>query len=269
MPMMPDSTVIPPLQPLLSQDELPAVTVVTAEGSSDFVLVCDHASNAIPLSLDHLGLSENELASHIAWDIGTAGVARQLAERLDAVLVLQNYSRLVIDCNRPLHADDSIAISSEWTTISANENLSAEAIASRVSGVFEPYHEQVQQILDARKREGRASLLIALHSFTPSYRGTVRPWEISIMYHHDARLAKTLLKLLGRDKRLVVGDNEPYSVSDESDYTIPVHGEARRIPHVAIEIRQDLVADEASQATWAGRLANLLQQAAKDMAGTH
>ncbi|MES2488904.1 MAG: N-formylglutamate amidohydrolase [Pseudomonadota bacterium] len=262
------SAAIPPLTSLLSPGEPPAVTVVKPEGTSDFVLVCDHASNAIPRSLDHLGLSENELASHIAWDIGAAGVALQLAERLDAILVLQNYSRLVIDCNRPLHADDSISTSSEWTTIGANENLTEAAIASRVSTVFQPYHAQLQQILDQRKREGRASLLIALHSFTPNYRGAARPWEISIMYHRDARLAKTLLKLLARDKRLVVGDNEPYSVSDESDYTIPVHGEARGIAHVGIEIRQDLIADKVSQATWAGRLSSLLQQAAKEMAGT-
>lgn len=262
--MMSDSTATPP--PLLSEGELPAVTVVKPEGASDFVLVCDHASNMIPRSLDHLGLSENELASHIAWDIGAAGVARQLAERLDAVLVLQNYSRLVIDCNRPLHADDSIATTSEWTTISANENLPADAIDSRFTSIFEPYHEQLKQVLNERKGERRTSLLIALHSFTPTFRGSARPWEISIMYHRDARLAKALLKLLARDKRLVVGDNEPYSVSDDSDYTIPVHGEARHIPHVGIEIRQDLIADEVSQAMWAGRLSSLLQQAAKDIA---
>lgn len=263
---MSDPTVIPLLTPLIAVGEPPAVTVVNAEGPSDFVLVCDHASNAIPLALGQLGLSENELAGHIAWDIGAAGVARQLSERLGAVLVLQNYSRLVIDCNRPLQASDSITTSSEWTSISANENLPEAAIASRISAVFQPYHEQLQQILDERRREGRSSLLIAVHSFTPTYRGTPRPWEISIMYNRDARLAKALLQQLARDKRLVVGDNEPYSVSDDSDYTLPVHGEARRIPHVGIEIRQDLIANELSQTTWAGRLSSLLQQAAKDMA---
>lgn len=251
---------------LLAQDEPPALTVERPEGASIFVLACDHAGRQVPRALGTLGLSDTELASHIAWDIGTAGVGRRLSERLDAPLLLQNYSRLVIDCNRPLDAPDSIATASEWAQISGNDNLSPAAIEARVGEVFQPYHDGLRQILDARQQERRRTILIAIHSFTPSFRGTARPWEVGVMYHRDARLATALLRLLRRDERLAVGDNEPYAVDDASDFTIPVHGEARRIPHVGIEIRQDLIADEAGQKTWAGRLANLLRQAAEALA---
>jgi predicted N-formylglutamate amidohydrolase len=248
---------------LLGADEPAAITVERQDGASEFVLACDHAGCAIPRSLGTLGLSDRELASHIAWDIGTVGVALRLSERLDASLVLQNYSRLVIDCNRPLEAPDSIATTSEWTQISGNDGLSAAAIEARVSEVFQPYHDGLRQLLDERQRHHRKTILVAVHSFTPAFRGESRPWHIGVMYHHDARLAAALIKLLKRDERLVVGDNEPYAVDDATDYTLPIHGEARRIPHVGLEIRQDLIADEAGQKTWAGRLANLLKQAAE------
>jgi len=250
---------------LLGADEAPAVTVERADGASDFVLACDHAGRDIPQSLESLGLSETELASHIAWDIGAAGVARRLAERLDATLVLQPYSRLVIDCNRAPGSPESIVDRSEWTHISRNENLAEAEVEARTRVIFQPYHDALRDILDARQRQRRQTVLVSVHSFTPSYRGAARPWHIGIMYHRDARLASELLRLLRRDERLPVGDNEPYSISDETDYTIPIHGEARGIPHVALEIRQDLIADEAGQATWAGRLAKLLKQASETL----
>lgn len=250
---------------LLGADEAPAVTLERADGASDFVLACDHAGRDIPQALDSLGLSETELASHIAWDIGAAGVARRLAERLDATLVLQPYSRLVIDCNRAPGSPESIVERSEWTHIGRNENLAEAEVEARTREIFQPYHDALRDILDARQRQRRQTILVSVHSFTPSYRGAARPWHIGIMYHRDARLASELLRLLRRDERLPVGDNEPYSISDETDYTIPVHGEARGIPHVALEIRQDLIADEAGQATWAGRLAKLLKQASETL----
>jgi len=250
---------------LLEADEPPAAMVERADAGSDFVLACDHASCDIPRALHSLGLSEAERSSHIAWDIGAAGVARSLADRLDATLVLQRYSRLVIDCNRAPGTPESIATNSEWTRISRNEDLSEAEAETRLREIFEPYHAALRGVLDARLRQRRQTILVSLHSFTPSYRGAARPWHIGVMYHRDARLAAELLRLLRRDERLPVGDNQPYSVSDDTDYTIPVHGEARGIPHVALEIRQDLIADAAAQANWAGRLAKLLKQAAEQL----
>jgi predicted N-formylglutamate amidohydrolase len=251
---------------LLSADEPPAAMLERAEAASDFLLACDHAGHDIPRVLDGLGLSEAERASHIAWDIGAAGVARRLAERLDAALVLQRYSRLVIDCNRPLGAPDSIAQRSEWTRIAGNENLPEQEIEARQREIFEPYHAALRDLIEARLRRRQRTILVSLHSFTPAFRGEARPWHIGVMYHRDERLAAELLRLLRGDERLVVGDNQPYSIDDETDYTIPVHGESRGIPHVALELRQDLVGDEAAQAGWAGRLARLLKQGAAALA---
>jgi predicted N-formylglutamate amidohydrolase len=246
---------------LLAADESPAYSIELADGTSDFVLVCDHASREIPRALGSLGLSHTELHSHIAWDIGTAGVARLLSERLNATLILQNYSRLVIDCNRPFEAADSVATRSEWVDITGNEKLTQAQVAVRRDEIFTPYHDAIRTTLDERQRTRRRTLLVSIHSFTPKYLHESRPWSIGVMHRHDARLGAELLTLLKRDKRMEVGDNQPYAIEDASDYTLPIHGEARGIAHVGIEIRQDLIADEAGQKTWAGRLASLLKQA--------
>ncbi|GAC1632971.1 MAG: N-formylglutamate amidohydrolase [Nevskia sp.] len=221
---------------------------------------CYHGGLVLPEWLCSLGQSELASGRNFAWDIGAAGVARILAERLDATLVLQTYSRLVIDCNRPPAAPDSIPTRSDWVQIEANEQLDGDEREARCREIFEPYHAALTGLLDARAQAARRTLLVAVHSFTPSYRGSARPWQVGVMHRHDRRMAEALLKLLRRDERLVVGDNEPYAIDDDSDYSIPVHGEARGLPHVAIEIRQDLIADEAGQKTWAGRLASMLKQ---------
>lgn len=250
-----------PAARLLAAGEPPALSVLREDGSSDFVLACDHAGHLIPHSLGSLGLSETELNSHVAWDIGAAGVARVLAERLDATLVLQNYSALVIDCNRPLDAEDSIPGRSEWVQIEGNQHLQPEQIEARQSEIFAPYHDGLNAILERRQRDHRRSVLITISSFAPTYRSSERPWQIGVAYRNDARLAAIVLKLLRRDERLAVGDNQPYGIDDASDYTLPLHGETRDIAHVGLLLRQDLIADEAGQKTWAGRFASLLKQA--------
>ncbi|MGH8517981.1 MAG: N-formylglutamate amidohydrolase [Panacagrimonas sp.] len=245
---------------LLGPDEPEAVELRHEEGASAIVLVCDHAGRRIPGSLGSLGLTDTELESHIAWDIGVAGVATRLAQRLDAPLLLQTYSRLVIDCNRPPEAADSITTQTEWGQVEGNLRLTQEQISERRSAVFDPYHAALDGLARRRQRERRPLILVALHSFTPTYRGLVRPWHIGVMHGTDAVTAKALLAALRRDERLLVGDNEPYALEDGVDYTLPVHGAARGVAHVGIEIRQDLIVDESGQATWAGRLASLLRQ---------
>lgn len=246
---------------LLAADEPPPVSVERAAGGSEILLVCDHAANLLPRAFGTLGLSETERASHIAWDIGAAGVTRLLGERLDATSVAQGYSRLAIDCNRSPAAEDSIPQLSEWTQITGNEGLGESERGARRAEIFEPYHERIRTLLDERARARRKVVLVAIHSFTPSYRGVARPWQIGVMYGRDARLARAVLTLLRRDERLLVGDNEPYALEAQIDYTLPVHGEARGLAHVGFEIRQDLVGDAVGQKTWAGRLASLLKQA--------
>jgi predicted N-formylglutamate amidohydrolase len=241
----------------LGRGELPAVLEHNAAGRSPFLLTCDHYGRLIPRVLGDLGLPESELVRHIAWDIGIAGVAERLAKHLDAHLVAQRYSRLVIDCNRPPHVASSIPIISEATTIRGNEGLSREAAQMRRAQIFEPYHRRIDAVIDQRLAARMPTVLVSLHSFTPVYAGIARPWHVGTLYHRDKKLPPLLLKLFRAEGDLVVGDNEPYAVSDETDYTIPVHGEARGLMNSGIEIRQDLIGDQSGQQQWADRLARI------------
>ena len=249
--------------PLLTADEPVAFTLERPRGRSEFLLVCDHASNLVPHSLGSLGLDDTQLASHIAWDIGAAGVAKRLSAALDATLLLQSYSRLVIDCNRPPGSTSSIPTHSEYVRIAANEGLTTADKAARVAEIFAPYHGAISTVLDQRQAAGTRTLLVCVHSFTPVYLGQTRPWKVGLMYRRDLRLGCALLELLRQDASLHAGENQPYAISDDTDYTIPVHGEARRLPHVGIEIRQDLITDMHGQQEWAARLAQLLPLAGK------
>jgi predicted N-formylglutamate amidohydrolase len=252
-----------PCMRLLSTHEPPAFTLERPHGRSEFLLVCDHASRLIPHALGSLGLDDTHLSTHIAWDIGAAAVAKHLSAALDATLLLQSYSRLVIDCNRPPGSASSIPTRSEYVQITANEGLTTEATATRVTEIFAPYHAAISTVLEQRRLAGTRTLLVCVHSFTPVYLGQPRPWKVGLMYRKDLRLGRALLALLREDDVLHAGENEPYAISDDTDYTIPIHGEARSLPHVGIEIRQDLIADIAGQQEWAARLAQLLPQAGK------
>jgi len=237
---------------LLAADEPAPVSVHNENGASPFLFVADHAGNSMPRSLGRLGISEIECERHIAWDIG--------------ILVQQNYSRLVIDCNRAPGSETSIPEISELTPIPGNMGLSEGRKAARVREIFRPYHDRIETELDRRRQAGRPMALIAMHSFTPVFKGVVRPWHAGVLYNRDPRFAHILMALLKREKGLVVGDNEPYSVTDASDYTIPVHGEQRGLHHVAIEVRQDLIADDTGQRAWGALLARLLPQAYRELA---
>lgn len=243
---------------LLDADDAPAFTVHNADGASPFVLIADHAGRRIPARLGDLGLPPQELDRHIGWDIGIAGVTERLSHKLDAFAILQTYSRLVIDCNRPLHAPGSIVTTSDGTVVPGNQCLDEEAKAARALEIFAPYHARITQELDLRSAGAVPPVLIAMHSFTPVFAGFARPWHAGVLYHRDTRLAHALLHALRGEPGLDVGDNEPYAISDNSDFAIPVHGEQRGLLHVELEIRQDLIADEAGQELWAERLARLL-----------
>jgi predicted N-formylglutamate amidohydrolase len=242
---------------LLGPADVPPVLEYHAQGRSPYLFTCDHYGRLIPKALGDLGLGEGELTRHIAWDIGIAGVAEMLSRNLDAHLIAQNYSRLVIDCNRPPHVASSIPRMSEATTIPGNEGLAGEAAAIRRREIFDPYHRRIDAVIDQRLRDRMPTVLVALHSFTPVYAGIPRPWHIGTLYHRDTTLPPLVLKLLRGEPDLIVGNNEPYAVSDETDYTIPVHGEARGLISTGIEIRQDLIQDQDGQRQWAERLARI------------
>jgi predicted N-formylglutamate amidohydrolase len=246
---------------LLAGDEPPAFIEVGRQGRSNFVIVADHAGRRIPRRLKDLGLPASELQRHIAWDIGALGVARQVAAALDAPLLAQNYSRLVIDCNRDPKVATSIPRLSETVEIPGNIGLSEEQIAARRAEIFDPYHHQLRGLLDERSAAGRPTILVAQHTMTDIYKGVRREMHAAVLYNRDRRFAGRVLDMLRRDADLLIADNEPYFVSDETDYTIPHHGEGRGLPHVEIEIRQDLVADDDGQAEWARRITRALQDA--------
>ena len=249
------------LDRLLAADEPPPFTVDNETGTSPFLIVADHAGKHFPRRLEQLGVSDAECERHIAWDIGIGAVCRLLGQALDAVVIRQNYSRLVIDCNRTPGSETSIADLSESTAVPGNIGLSERDKLARVREIFQPYHDRIADELDRRRKAGRSTALISVHSFTPVYKTVTRPWHVGVLYNRDRRFAQILMELLHREDGLVVGDNEPYSVTDASDYTIPVHGEQRDLHHVAIEIRQDLITDDAGQRTWAALFARLLPRA--------
>jgi predicted N-formylglutamate amidohydrolase len=250
---------------LLAEDEPPAYETLREDAASPFLITCDHASRRIPRALGTLGLPEHELVRHIAWDIGAAGLARRLADKLDAWCILQNYSRLVIDCNRPRERPDSIAKRSENTDIPGNLAVTPADAAARADAIFEPYHARIRAELDRRAALGRKSVILLVHTFTPVYHGVSRGLHAGVLYHRDTRLAQPVLEALRKEPGLEVGDNAPYAASALTDYGIVEHAEARGLPPLELEVRQDLVSDAEGQEEWAERLARLIATAARGL----
>lgn len=238
-------------------------------GGSPFFLICDHAGNAVPAALHDLGLDSGELGRHIGIDIGILGVSERLSDLLGAPLVFQRYSRLVVECNRRPTAPDFVAAVSDGTPVPGNAGISAEERARRAGEIAEPYHHEIVSRLDERQRAGRPTILVSMHSFTPSLRArpSPRPWHVGLCYDADRRFTMPVLDALDREPGLNVGRNEPYGVNMAADYSIPVHGEERGQPYVEFEIRQDLIASAEGQAEWADRIARVLTAAYAAYAG--
>jgi len=221
------------------------------------VLTCEHASNFIPDRYQSLGLPAKELLRHIAWDIGAAGMARRLALKINAPLLLSGYSRLLIDCNRPMHSPTLIPEISESTSIPGNIGLPPGEIAQRAAEFYWPYQNGVSAFLDTRMQTGQKTVLLALHSFTPVFKGVQRPWHSGVLFRKSEQLGQRLVSALDAPQRPSAA-NEPYQISNDGDYTIPVHGEDRGLDAVLLEIRQDLIASEEGQESWAALLASTI-----------
>jgi predicted N-formylglutamate amidohydrolase len=250
--------------PAILQDGEPhPLELHNAGRDSEFFIICEHAGRLIPRSLGTLGLSEEDRRRHIAWDIDARAVAIALSDRLGAPLFMQRYSRLVCDCNRSPDAPSFIPEISEATTIPGNLGLARADQQARAEAIFYPYHDAITEALDRRERAGRQTFLVCIHSFTPVFLGVRRPWEISVLYNRDRHFAPVIARWLKENTHHFVGVNQPYSVDDESDYAIPVHGESRGLPCVEFEIRNDLIPDEAAADGWA----ELLERAVRSAAG--
>ncbi len=242
---------------LLGPDEPPVYEFLNAQGAAPALLICDHASGAVPAALGDLGLAEDLLRDHIAWDIGAGAVTRRLAARLDAPALLAGYSRLVVDCNRQPGDPESIPEASDGVAIPGNRGLSERERAERVETFFRPYHDAVTTALARLWRKGTAPALISVHSFTPFVDGEERPWDVGVLWNRDARLAVPLIERLGADGNLCVGDNKPYS-GREVAYSINLHGGAAGLPNCVVEIRQDHLRTTEGVERWAGILGDAL-----------
>jgi predicted N-formylglutamate amidohydrolase len=233
---------------------------VNATGAFPCLLLCEHASNHVPAEYRDLGLPPAELQRHIAWDIGAAALARRLSATLDAPLLLAGISRLVIDLNRPPGTPTSIPAISEATPIPGNAAVDAAERARREGAWFAPFDAAVRRFLDARAAAGRTIAVVGVHSFTPVYLGERRPWHAGILYAGATRFGAALVDALA-EPGLVIGDQEPYRIEPEMDWTVPMHGDARGLDAALLEVRQDLLGDEAGIEAWCRRLAAALRAA--------
>lgn len=248
---------------VLSSTEGPAFEIVNSESRNRIVLVCEHAGRAVPAVLQGLGLAPEDFDRHIAYDVGAAGVARAVAAALDAPLVLQPYSRLVVDSNRGFDAPDCFPEVSDTIAIPGNRGLSEKDRRARYEEIHTVFHRHVSAVLDSRADPEKA-VLVSIHSFTPRLlsTGIDRPWEIGLLFNRDGRLAQQLMPVMRRMRPgIVAAFNEPYRGGDATDYTIPVHGERRGIEHVLVEIRNDLIGSPDGQFEWAALLAAAVREA--------
>lgn len=246
---------------LIEPSEGPVFAVRRPDGASDVVLVCEHASKMMPRALGTLGLDQAALESHIAWDIGAQAVAERLSDLLDATLISQRFSRLVYDCNRPPDSADAYPERSEVYEIPGNKGLDQNQRSRRAEALYVPFHQAVDTLLDERLAQGRNVLLVTVHSFTPIYFGRQREGFLGILHDEDRRLADAMLEAAAAAKLESVNRNYPYGPEDGVTHSLKRHGLTRQIPNVMLEIRNDLVSDEAGQIVWADRIEGLLRQA--------
>jgi predicted N-formylglutamate amidohydrolase len=246
------------LPPLLAPDEPGPIEVVHGEEAAPFLIVCDHASRRFPRALGTLGIDGDDELRHIAWDIGAAEVARLLAARFKARLVLATYSRLVVDVNRAPNDPTFIPAISEGTVVPGNRNLTPAAIAQRADALFHPYHGAVAEAMAALKRRGPPPALVSVHSFTPVFKGELRPWHIGVLWDRDGRLALPFMEGMRARPGIRVGDNQPYSGRDHYAYTVDCHARRHGLPDLSIEIRQDLIENAEGVAEWAAIVGDVL-----------
>jgi len=232
----------------------PAFEAIPGALDGGALIVCDHASNAIPPGYGTLGLPPEALDRHIAYDIGAATVARHLARWFSAPFVGSGFSRLVVDCNRRPEDPGSMPPSSDGTPIPRNQAIGAAERAARLAECFQPYHDAIEACIAAAPMP---PAIVSIHSFTPTMSGFQRPWQIGVLWNEDRRISDALMAALAA-QGVAVGDNQPYSARDPHGYTLPAHAERRDLPHVLIEIRQDLIHEPAGAEAWATLLHDCL-----------
>ena len=236
-------------------------------GQSELVLVCDHARNAIPRSMGTLGLPSAALDTHIALDIGCEALSVALADRLDSVLVVAGFSRLVVDLNRPPGHPTSIPLTSDGIEIPGNQRLSERKRLRRIEEIFSPYHEAVSTEVQRACAQHSKAALISMHSFTPRMDGQWRPWHVGILWNRDQRLSQPLLDSLRRESGLCIGDNQPYDARAHLGYTVDAYADINNLAQVMIEVRQDLLESDEGILRWAVLLSEHIKLALASWGG--
>lgn len=249
---------------LIGADDPAPVQLHNAEGRAPHLIVCDHASHAVPAKLGNLGLTDAELQQHIGWDPGALDIAKHLADALDAPLIYSSYSRLVCDLNRYESDPASMLATSDGIVVPGNAKLSPAARFRRIDEIFRPYHDAIRERLDAFERAGVVPTVLSIHTCTDTLNGAYRPWPISLSYAADTRISKTLVADLRARQVCEVGDNEPYSLDVGIDFTTCEHAMRRGLAHMQVEFRQDLVGSKPGAEDWTRRFLPSLQRALSD-----
>lgn len=246
----------------------PAPIIENASGKGGVVLICEHAGQLLPESLGSLGLDAETMFTHIAWDIGAAGLARALSKELDAPLVMQRYSRLVFDCNRAMEASDAIVEVSDDIKIPANQNLSEADRQARFDQVYAPFKLAIDQVIEGCLQRGVSPAIVSIHSFTPVYKGEQRSLDLGIIHDvSDAGFANHIFELAHQSGQYSVALNQPYEARDGVTHTLELHGTRRNQPSVMFEVRNDLIGDAHVQRQWAQRLGSLISGTLEPEAG--
>ena len=250
----------PPAYADSSDDPSPLSSPEIIEGrvETGILLLCDHASNAVPAGLNQLGMPPAEMARHIAFDIGAADVTRTMARLLGAPAILTRFSRLLIDPNRGRDDPTLVMRLSDGALVLGNARLTEAQISARIATYYDPYDSAIEAAIKAGMAAGFPPMILSIHSFTPAWKGVPRPWHIGVLWDRDTRLARPLIEALQAQADLIVGDNEPYGGGLPDD-TIDRHTTRAGLANALIEIRQDLIGDLASAQAWGERLSQVMQ----------
>ena len=246
---------------LLGADDPEPVELCHAQSASPVLLLCEHAGQAVPQALHGLGLPSGAIDRHIGWDIGAEALARALSDHLHCPLIIQRYSRLVMDCNRPPGTAESVPVVSDGVEVPGNTGLDAGDHARRRQAIFDPMNDAISAAFDAHPRQAAFSI----HSYTPRLLGQDRPWDAGFLTRTDTGTARALMASLSRSApELNLALNQPYQIDDDTDWFIPRHAEPRGVRHTLIEVRNDHLRDEAGVARWADLLADAVRDVLED-----
>ncbi len=264
MMMQDNMEAIAPISILVEEDG-PAYSVTNETGKNRVILVCEHASNRVPRELNQLGLSEDQLQSHIAWDPGASDLAQLLSSALDATLIEARFSRLVYDCNRPPEAVSVMPAKTEFCDVPGNQDIGVADRLSRTCDIYLPFHGEFARLIATKRARGIAPVIVTIHSFTPVFNGETRNVEIGYLHGDDKRLAEAMLSVSSKSTRYDIRLNQPYGPTDGVLHSIEKQNDDTDIPYVMIEVRNDLLTSNDNRENIYALLSNSISEAVSSL----